>query len=240
MNIRTLLPNAVLSTVLLLSAGALRADLVEDFDNFSALSGQGWAFTNLTPSPSLSWFPGNSPATFPAQAGAPNSYAAVNYQSTTASVETLSNWMLTPELTFQNGDVISFYTRTMTGSVYPDRLELRLSTSAASVNVGSTPTSVGEFTTLLLTINPTLTQGGYPTEWTQYTVTLSGLAGVEAGRLGFRYFVTNGGLTGVNSNYIGVDTLRVTSTAVPEPSTYAIGIAALLGAMIALRRRARA
>ena len=40
--------------------------------------------------------------------------------------------------------------------MFADRLELRLSTNGASTNVGTTTTSVGDFTTLLLTVNPLL------------------------------------------------------------------------------------
>lgn len=231
---RTLFP----ALALLVTFPAHAQIFTENFDSVAALAGQGWVFTNHSQSPNGLWGQGNPSGAFPAQAGAPNAYAAVNFQSTNASVGTISNWLLTPTLSLQNGDVISFYTRTVTNSAYPDRLELRLSTSAASVNVGSEPTSVGDFSTLLVSINPNLIVGGYPTEWMLYTVTLSGLTGTVEGRIGFRYFVTNGGSSGTNSNFIGLDTLQVTAAAVPEPATVAIATAALLGGVILLRRRA--
>ena len=79
-----------------------------------------------------------------------------------------------------------------------------MSTNGASTNVGSTATSVGDFTTLLLNINPNYTTNGYPNVWTQFTVTLSGLPPAGAtGRLAFRYFVENAGFSGANSDYIG-------------------------------------
>ena len=81
-----------------------------------------------------------------------------------------------------------------------------MSTNGASTNVGSTATSVGDFTTLLLNINPNYTTNGYPNVWTQFTVTLSGLPPAGAtGRLAFRYFVENAGFSGANSDYIGID-----------------------------------
>ena len=85
------------------------------------------------------------------------------------------------------GDQVSFYTRSK-GS-FPDRLQLRLSTNGTSFNVGSTTTSTGDFSTLLLDINPTYkasNNGGFPATWTQYTLSLP-TAG--SGRLAFRYFV---------------------------------------------------
>ncbi|HEY0977471.1 MAG TPA: putative Ig domain-containing protein, partial [Flavobacteriales bacterium] len=108
------------------------------------------------------------------------------------------------------------------------RLEVRLSTNGASTNVGSSATATGDFTTLLLSINPTLVTNVYPQVWTQYTITLSGLPAPTSGRMAFRYFVTNGGPVGSNSDYIGIDnvvytpyvcpTLTVNTTTLPGGS----------------------
>lgn len=168
------------------------------------------AVNNSAPVGTTGWFQGNI-AVFPAQAGAAtNSYIGANFNNTTGSGN-ISNWLIAPVRTFKNGDTISFYTRTGVGSAFPDRLQLRLSTAGASTNVGATDTSVGDFTVLLLDINPTLAAGGYPEAWTQSTATISGLAGPTSGRFAFRYFVTNGGPSGANSNYIGIDTLAYTA-----------------------------
>ncbi len=122
-----------------------------------------------------------------------------------------------------NGDTFTFYTTTTADSAYPDRLQVLLSAAGASTNVGTTATSTGDFSTLVLDINSTLAVGGYPEDWTQYTVTVSGLAGPIDGRLAFRYFVTSGGPSGANSNIVGVDDFAYTSVgAVPEPATWAL------------------
>lgn len=115
---------------------------------------------------------------------------------------------------FNNGDKIKFWSRIATGgSAYPDRLELRLSTNDTSVNAGTTATSVGDFTTLLLSINPTLATTGYPEIYTEYTATISGLAASTNGRVAFRYFVTDGGPAGNNSNILSVDTFSYVNSA---------------------------
>lgn len=62
-----------------------------------------------------------------------------------------------------------------------------MSLNGASTNAGTTETSVGDFSTLLLDINPTLVPSGYPNAWTQYTVTISGVPTPTSGRLAFRY-----------------------------------------------------
>jgi hypothetical protein len=183
---------------------AITATFSEGFDDITTLVSNGWARINRSnPLGTTAWFQGN-PAVFTAYAGATNSYLGANFNNT-GSVGTISNWLLTPEVALHNGDSISFYTRVPTSAPFPDRLEVRLSTSGPITDVGTTETSVGVFTTTLLSINPNLVVGGYPDSWTVYTATVSGLTGPASGRFGFRYFVTNGGLTGANSDYIGID-----------------------------------
>ena len=86
---------------------------------------------------------------------------------------------------------------------------MRISTNgAASVNP-SGPTGLGDFTTLALDINPTLTTTGFAADWTQYSYTVTGLAGATSCKIAFRYFVTSGGPQGANSDQIGVDQFSV-------------------------------
>ena len=131
----------------------------------------------------------------------------------------------------KNGDQITFYTRAVDDANYPvytkDRMQVRGNFTDGRSDVGSTETSLGNFTTLLLDINPTYIYNdpagnggavGYPRTWTKYTITLSGLptAGVANGRFAFRYLATNAGLYGgsANANYptvVGVDQLSFIS-----------------------------
>ena len=187
----------------------------ENFDDITTLTGSGWyQHNNSTPAGiNPVWFQGNPPSNggpFTAYNGAANAYIACNFNSTSGT-GTISNWLVTPNRTFRNGDVITFYTRKYdVGQDYPDRMEVRLSTNGASTNVGSDATATGDFTTLLLSINPSLTVGGYPRQWTLYTITISGLPAPTSGRIAFRYFVTAAGPTGTNSDYIGLDNVVYT------------------------------
>jgi PEP-CTERM motif len=210
------------------------AVLTENFDNVPALTASGgWVMVNeSSPVGTQSvWFQGNS-GVFSSQAGAADSYAAVNFNSV-AGANTISNWLISPLLTFINGDTISFYSRTVDAPEFPDRLNLRLSTNGAS-------TATADFTTILLTINPSLTTSGYPNVWTLFTATISGLGAPTNGRIAFHYDVTNGGPSGANSDYIGIDTLTSTVTLdtgaaeTPEPATWAmmsigLGLAGIYG-----------
>jgi hypothetical protein len=165
-----------------------------------------------------------------AHSGDPTSYALANYQATLGSLgtEDISLWMIPPTVTLRNGDQIKFWTQCIPpgATIYPDRMQVRLSTAGASTNVGTGPLGVGDFTTLLMDINPNYSMNqtpgpptgnplivdGYPIVWTQYTITLSGLpaAGVS-GRFAFRYFVEDSGLNGPHGNVVGVDDLDYVS-----------------------------
>ncbi len=155
----------------------------------------------------------------------------MNYNST-RSGGTISTWLISPELEFANGDLFSFFSRTVSNPQYADRLEVRISYAGPSVNVGDTEESVGDFTNLLFTINEELTLTGYPSEWTEFGGAINGLDELTSGRIAFRYFVPNGGALGANSDYIGIDTLeygRIVSS-VPEASTVGGGLL-LLGVL---------
>ena len=199
----------------------------ENFDDITTLAGSGWIIqNNSSPLGSLNWFQGTAttatptPGPFNAYNGAANAYIAANYSNTGAgSTGTISNWLITPNRTFRNGDVLTFYTRKPTigggQTDFPDRLEVRMSTNGASTNVGTNASGTGDFSTLLLSINPTLIVGAYPQVWTQYTITISNLAAPTSGRIAFRYFVTGAGSTGSNGDYIGVDNVVYTPYTCP-------------------------
>ena len=228
--VRALAPALALAAVLACGASAHAASLSEGFESVLPA---GWtAVNNSAPIGATSWFQGDDVLRFAAQAGTAASYAAADYHNGVGHAD-LSTWLITPTLSFNNGDVLSFFTRTVVTPPFPDRLEVRFS-SVGGTDVGSTATSVGTFTTLLLTVNPGLTTA-YPLDWTSYNATISGLGGPTSGAIAFRYFVSDGGPDGANSEYIGIDT--VTITAVPEPAS-GLMLALGLGVLGVARGRA--
>lgn len=172
---------------------------------------------NQTAAGWLSYKTDADPTEFPFEPHEGNDFLLGSFYSADGgSTATISNWVISPHLNLVNDAVIKFWTTTEPGSPYPDRLEVRLSTAGTSLNVGSTPTSIGDFTTLLLTINSTLVVGGYPETWTEYSITLSGLPQQgTTGRIALRHFVTNGGENGDNSDIIGIDRFSFASPALP-------------------------
>jgi hypothetical protein len=203
-----------------LQGAPIDTDLEEGFEDITTLPGAGWSLQNQSePLGSTDWFQGN-PGVFVAHEGPDDSYIGANFNNTTGGTGIISNWLITPEVVLHNGTELRFWTRTGTGSSWPDRLEVRLSTSGDSVDVGSGANDVGDFDTLLVSINENLTVGGYPEVWTEVVIEVEGLSGATSGRFGLRYFVTDAGPTGANSNYIGIDTLSITqpeSTACANP-----------------------
>lgn len=199
--------------MLAISTANVSAQVSTLTEGFTTVPPPGWVVDgNSTPVGTNPTFVQGNPAVFNAQAGPTNSWALANFNATTGT-NTISTFLITPQLNLQNGAVMTFFTRTTPASPFPDRLQVRLSTAGASVNVGTTNADVGDFTTLLLDINPTLVVGGYPEDWTQFTVNITGLAAPTTGRIAFRYFVPNGGPTGDNSNIIGIDTFNYTAGA---------------------------
>ncbi len=181
--------------------GAAVSAFEEGFADVNQLP--GWSkINNSSPLGTTGWF--QNPA-FTAQAGATTHSIAANYLNASGS-GTVSNWLLTPEVGLDNGVQLRFWTRKQSSS-FADRLEVRLSTSGASSNVGTTATSVGNFDRLLLTINEFLGTS-YPDAWTQYTVTVTNLPAAGTGRFAFRYHVPNSGPNGSNGSLIAIDTVQ--------------------------------
>jgi hypothetical protein len=228
--------------LLLLANGPSQAQVFsEGFANVAGLSAQGWAFVNnsfVAPVPPTLWDQGNVLTTgIPSHMGGPDDYVAVDFDSVDPPSQSnpnscISNYLMLPVRTYNNGDVINFWSRKAASSSFPDRMQVRFSPNGASTNVGGTVAGngtggIGDFTTLLLEINPMQVgignPGAYPEVWTNYNIVMSGLGGPTSGRLAFRYFVVD---ISVNADVIAVDTLTITP--IPEPASLTLmGIAAL-------------
>ena len=183
----------------------------ENFDVFPAT----WTQTNQSsPVGASTWAQGGGTAFSSSYNGGPTSFALVNFNSTTGA-GIISNWLITPVINVKDGDVISFWSR-QGGDVsqFPDRLEMRIASDWTAFSALPTGGSagLGDFTNLAVAINPNLTVTGYPLTWTQYSYTVTGLPNATDIRVGFRYFVTDAGPAGNNSNIIGIDAFSVDRT----------------------------
>ncbi|PBQ32150.1 hypothetical protein CNR22_10320 [Sphingobacteriaceae bacterium] len=225
-------------TLLLLAAGSLfkmnsQVVLSENFTATWTPATFNWGVqNNSSAAGSLSWFQGNGTNVFPAYNGGVNDYYAANFNSQATTQGGISNWLITPTVTIYNGAVIEFATRTPnTATVFPDGLQLRMSTAGVSSVIPTGSASVGTFTNLLLDINPLLSTStasavsngsvnGYPNAWTVYSVQISGVTGTVTGRFAFRYVVDDGGPNGTNSSYVGIDAVKYTLPCGPTVQNY--------------------
>ena len=218
----------------------------EEFDNVGDLTAKGWVFKNNSfPIGASGWRQGRYESAnvaqykflapvafigFPAYSATstPNDFVSCDAScSSDAATGTsdISTWLISPKIsTLKNGDTLSFYTRAVYDANYPvfltDRMQVLANfTGDGSANVGTSPTSVGSFTTTLLDINSTYANNdpsGYPEDWTKFTVIISGISGsgsVTNARFAFRYLASDagifGGLAGTNyPSVVGVDLLK--------------------------------
>lgn len=209
----------------------------EEFDTITKVVSRGWVIANNTrPLGTISWMQGQNYISMyhgytPGKTGAPYNYlfgqgmtanpafSGTDFIMTTsecgAGTANCSNWLISPEITMKNDDLIYFYTRTYDNpAIAADRLEVRLNSINTSSDVGRDVNSVGNFTTELLTINPDLQLDGddsYPGEWTQYMIKVTGMPVAKKARVAFRYYVPDGGPQGNNGLGVGIDKFEFVS-----------------------------
>jgi hypothetical protein len=195
---------------------------LEEFDSLSVAFAKGWSVSNKSePLGNVTWSAGgiNFDGVYYGAYSSNNAGSDCIFTSIscTGAFGIASNWLISPPTKMKNGDQIEFFTRSATNRFSrADRMQIRLSNVNDSRNIGSGANSVGDFSTLLLDINPTLIYtgtGSYPKDWTKYTITISGLpAGIQTRHFAFRYYVPDGGTGGAGKGFgIGVDQVAFVS-----------------------------
>lgn len=188
---------------------------------------------------------------FGAQAGAAASWAMTGFDSAVGS-DDASAWLISPVVQFGSGAQLEFYARKF-DSNYQDVLEVRASTAGTGTDVGTTPTSVGDFTTLVFTATPGLSPTGVPAPapftcpsggvvdavsisalpragWCRFAFTGARLPASGSGRIAFRLATPSSGPNGANSHYVGIDSFTFTGpTAPPAPAPASLPNLTLFG-----------
>ncbi len=204
----------------------------QEFDSMEAMINQGWtAKNNSRPFGTSTWTTGaygwdakkGNPTGYP---GANTSHSGTDYaicafsaqgdpanrNLTTGIIGRASCWLISPAVPMKNGDKITFYSRTLNNPAdFADRMEFRINYNNAGVEIGNDSSTVGDFTTLAMSINPTVSKTGYPGEWTEYTYTVVGSNVPKMGRFGFRYNTPDAGNAGANGQGVGVDAVKFVS-----------------------------
>ncbi|MBS1515193.1 MAG: choice-of-anchor J domain-containing protein, partial [Bacteroidetes bacterium] len=189
----------------------------DDFDganDTTALKSRGYKIFNISsPVGTTSWFQGSTP--FVAFNGPTTGYVGANYNST-GNTGNINTWLILPRVAggIQASDSLIFWARSTTlGTNYPDSIRVLYSANGDSTTTG-TWVELGRFKV----VNPA---AGAPNNGWERKGYRAGTAGAN-GRFAINYNVVNGGLNGANSDYIGVDALKIERTAVapPNPTTW--------------------
>ena len=209
------------------------SSFVEEFNNVSDLRTKGWIFKNNSdPAGTNGWHQGLYEAApsskFPvpiigfqaySASSSPNDFISCDASSVNLSGN-ISTWLITPELNIKNGDKIIFWARALDDRQYPiytmDRMQILMDTTGTPPDIGNSAVSTGNFSKLLLDINPSYIEndnGGFPIRWTYYSITVRGLnAPVKAARIAFRYLGTDAGVNGPNyASVVCIDSLTFVS-----------------------------
>lgn len=215
---------------------------IEDFEDIPSLYEEnGWIRINNSAgaeapaSPYLTFWDAPDPDALPpdwhydfgAQSGSPKSRVLAAGNGLAGIGETANAWLLTPEIDFQPGARLSFWSRAI-GDVYfggfVERMYVRACTAEdCSVNVGSGPDDFGDYATVLGAINgpgeawnaycdlaDPFACEGYPTNWRRFTVDLPASG---RGRVAFHYHTPMVGMLYGEGVQIGLDGVEIEGTA---------------------------
>jgi len=178
---------------------ALFVDSLNGANDTNALRSRGYLiYQESQPVGSSFWFQGN-PAVFTAFNGPTSGYVGANYNAT-SGVGQIDVWLVMPRITGGGlivGDSLYFYSRSPLNSIYPDSIRVMYSTT------DSTPS--GTWTELERFKVNTDSSG-----W-QLKGFRAPTANANA-RFAIRYNVADGGPSGTNSNYIGIDAISIVRT----------------------------
>ena len=189
---------------------------VEEFDTVLNAYNRGWRFINRSmPIGPSNWQQGKTLATYNAFSSKGNNAGFIEstFNATAGTTPNgggiISNWLVSPLVTMQNGDKIIFYTRTG-DPTYVDRLQVRINPFNQGLNVGS-GFDAGDFETVLLDVNPfysAVDPIAFPNNWTRYEATVYGLPQATKGRFAFRSFLEGGGPGATEmGDVVGIDSV---------------------------------
>ncbi len=183
------------------------SDNMDSANDTTALKARGYKVYYRGSGPqgsTAAWFTPSGTPPFPSYNGPPTGYVASNFNSVTGT-NNIDNWLVLPALDIAVNDTMSFWARSFPNSTYPDSIRVMYSSVGDSTPEAATWSELGRF------------KVGIGTAW-EYKAFAAPAPGSTA-RFAIRYAVVNGGPTGTNSDYIGIDQITVTGPLAVCPIT---------------------
>jgi len=172
---------------------AIFTDNMNGDNTVAGIEARGWYFDDVDGPGTTTTFQGNS-SVFSAYEGPVDGYLGENYNGAAGGGFLIDQWLISPEVTVTAGDTLKFWQRSPDGSTFPDPLQVWISTTAGTT-AAAFDVQIGAFT-------------GSTTGWWQF-VEVFPMSGTV--RFAVRYYTTNGGPGGSESDYIGLDYFEVIS-----------------------------
>ena len=170
--------------------GLIFLDDMNRANSTDSLEARGWTVLDVDGGGIVSAFWTGNPSVFPAYEGPAEGYVASNYNGANA-LGVIDHWLISPEITVSVGDTLRFWQRSPNFPL-DDSIYVRYSTTA-----GVTPSDFDQ------------TWGRYVTSktgWEQWVGTFNHSGTI---RFAIQYYIFDGGPSGNNSNYIGLDLIEV-------------------------------
>ena len=139
------------------------------------------------------------PANFTSFNGPDNGYIAGHFNNVTGSNQ-IDLWLILPAANINAGDTLSFFERSPTGSTFPDSARVYYASNGDTVPGSPSFTELGRF------------KGTTTGSWQErrFTAPVSSLNG----RFAINYRVIEGGPNGNNSDFWGVDYIRILGSSI--------------------------
>jgi len=188
-------PNAILKFV----------DSLDGDNTIAGLTARRYlTYFNGTPPPGTSviWYQGTPTSIgFPAYNGPTTGFVQSDYNSIVAG--NIDNWLVLPKMNISTGDSLFFYSGSYNSTAYPDSIRVMYSAVGDSTPTAASWVELGRFRLTSYMPNSTV-----PWADNGFRAPSSG-----TGRFAIRYCVYDGGPNGANSSTIGIDYIRVISSA---------------------------
>ena len=177
-------------------ATVIFSDNMDGDNSVAGLTARGYTTyyrSGGAPGSTAVWFQGN-PTVFTAYNGVDTSWVAANYNAVTG-INNIDNWLVLPVVNVGTGDSLSFWSHAPAGSTFPDSLRIMYNPTGATLPEDINWVELGN-----MVVN---TNG----QWERAAYEIPSAS--TTGSIAIRYSVVDGGPSGTNSDFIGIDQIDV-------------------------------